>query len=138
MYRIVIADDEAMERKVLEKMIRESCPEAELLPSVSNGIELVNSIETYAPDIAVIDINMPGFNGLDAMEIVRLKNLQTHFIVVSAYGKFEYAQKAIHLGACDYLLKPVSEAKLAQSIQKVAGQLQEEQRQQAEIGRAHV
>ena len=132
MYRIVIADDEAMERKVLEKMIRESCPEAELLPSVSNGIELVNCIETYAPDIAVIDINMPGFNGLDAMEIVRLKNLQTHFIVVSAYGKFEYAQKAIHLGACDYLLKPVSEAKLAQSIQKVAGQLQEEQRQQAD------
>ena len=63
MYRIIIADDEVIECRALEMMIRNDFPDMEILPYVQNGIDLVASVEKNHPDIAIIDINMPGLNG---------------------------------------------------------------------------
>ena len=73
MYRIIIADDEVIECRALEMMIRNDFPDMEILPYVQNGIDLIASVEKNHPDIAIIDINMPGLNGLDALEIIRLR-----------------------------------------------------------------
>lgn len=99
MYRIVIADDEGLECKALEKILLEYFPNVMVLPSVPNGIELISCIEREKPDIAIIDINMPGINGLEAMEMIRMKHSEMKILIVSAYSKFEYAQKALYLGA---------------------------------------
>lgn len=123
MLKLMVADDEMIERKVLEKMIRQGCCQVEVICGAENGIEMLRILEQERPDIAVVDINMPGLNGLDAMEIARIKKFPTRFIVVSAYSKFEFAQRAMMFGASEYLLKPVKEIALIQSVEKVCDQI---------------
>lgn len=132
MYRIVIADDEGLECKALEKILLEYFPNVMVLPSVPNGIELISCIEREKPDIAIIDINMPGINGLEAMEMIRMKHSEMKILIVSAYSKFEYAQKALYLGATDYLLKPIKVRYFIETIRKLCEELDQEKRQHEE------
>lgn len=132
MYRLIIADDEFMECKVLEKILCENCPDITVLSSAANGIDLVSAIEKEVPDIALVDINMPGLNGLDAIEIIRRKHPSVKILVISAYSKFEYAQKALTLGASDYILKPVKEEVFVTAIQKLCRELDAEKRKKEE------
>ena len=107
MYRIIVADDEMIECRALEMMLRNDFPELEVVPSVYNGTDLIAGIEKYQPDIAIVDINMPQLNGLDALELIRTRNQQLKIIISSAYSDFEYVKRAMKLGASDYILKPL-------------------------------
>ena len=107
MYRIIIADDEEIECRALEMMIRNEFPDMEILPYVQNGIDQVASVKKNHPDIAIIDINMPGLNGLDALEMIRTRNKELKVIISSAYSEFQFAKKAMKLGVSDYILKPL-------------------------------
>ena len=69
------------------------------------GIEL---IEQYHPEIILIDISMPQMTGFDVISYIQKQALQTRFIIISGYDKFEYAQKAIQMGVQDFLLKSVT------------------------------
>ena len=99
MYSLIIADDEAMERYGLEMRIQNHYPDIELLPSAANGIEFMKSVEKYQPDIAIVDIEMPGLTGLEALKILRLKSFSMKIIINTAYDDFSYIQEAISLGA---------------------------------------
>lgn len=127
-YKVIIADDELLECKVLEKMLSENLQNLEILPYALNGIELIAAVEKNTPDIVIVDINMPGINGLDAIELILNKYKNIKVLVVSAYSKFEYAQKALFLGATDYLLKPVKEPDILKTFQKICNQIDQEQR----------
>lgn len=133
MYRILIADDELLECRVLEKIIAQHCPEAEILPFARDGLELAAMARQYRPDIALVDINMPCMNGLDAVELIHGENPQLLVVVVTAYGEFAYAKKALSVGASEYLLKPVKEAELLKTLSSLfarCDQLQSHQRNQ--------
>lgn len=108
MLKILIADDERMHRDGLAKLIQEIYPDCITL-TAENGLDAVNVMEKSSPDIVISDIRMPGMDGLQFIESMgdRIKNARV--IILSAYGYFEYAQKAIKLGAFDYILKPVDE-----------------------------
>lgn len=127
MYRIIIADDEMIECRALEMMIRNDFPELEVVPSVYNGAELIAGIEKYQPDIAIVDINMPQLNGLDALELIRTKNQSLKIIISSAYSDFEYVKKAMKLGASDYILKPLEKDVFEETLTKVIAVLRKEQ-----------
>ena len=71
-------------------------PELYILPSVSNGIDLVASVQNNQPDIVIVDINMPGLNGLDALEMIRNHHPEMKIIIHSAYSEFEYAKGRYH------------------------------------------
>lgn len=118
MYKILIADDELFECRGLDWIIRHSFPEIEILPYVQNGLDLIRSVEDYRPDLLLLDINMPGLNGLDALEILQMKNLTVRVILVTAYRDFSYAQKAIQLGVCDYILKPAQKDCVSEVVRK--------------------
>ena len=126
MCRIIIADDEVIERRVLEMMIGNDFPELELVPSVDNGLALIAGVEKYDPDIAVVDINMPGMNGLDALEMIRARNRRLKIIISTAYSEFEYAKKAISLEVSDYLLKPINRDSFQNILRRVIHQCQQE------------
>lgn len=120
MYRLIIADDEMIECMVLEHMIRNHLKDQiELLDSVQDGISLLKAVENEKPDIAIVDINMPGLNGLDAIEILKMKHVNVKIIIHTAYSEFSYAQKALQLGAADYLLKPSMKEEILETIEKV-------------------
>lgn|GEM_PF-3963841 len=131
MYSIVIADDELIEQKVLEKMTRQAFPSLRVLPSVKNGSELMECVTRENPDIAVLDINMPVVSGLDALEWLRLKGLATKVLIVSAYSEFQYAQKAMNLNAAGYILKPVDRDEYIRALEKLVSQLDGEREEKS-------
>ncbi len=130
MYRLIIADDEQIVCRALEHKIRNYVDEVELLPSVHDGVELLKSVEKYHPDIAIVDINMPELGGLEAIELLRIKKNGIRIVINTAYSEFEYAKKALKLGASDYLLKPSTKEVIIETIGKICREL--DQKRQAE------
>ena len=126
MNRILIADDEMIECRALEMMIRNDFPGEEVLPFASNGLELIALIEREHPDVAVVDINMPGMTGLEALELVHSRNPGMKMIICTAYSDFDYLRQAMQLGASDYLLKPVKHQDFQNTMRKVLGELEKE------------
>lgn len=107
--QVLIADDERLECEALEKMLRDHFPELAVLPSVSNGLELVSKVNECLPDIVIVDINMPDLDGLAALEILRGTHTEMEILIHTAYSDFDYIHKALKMGAADYLVKPVFE-----------------------------
>lgn len=131
MYRVIIADDEVIECRGLERMIRTFFSNVELLPSVASGVDLIQSVREQQPDIAIVDINMPGLNGLEAVEILRMKSMDTKVIINTAYHDFDYIKKALVLGASDYLQKPMDEQKFREAFGRVLQTIEKERQKDA-------
>lgn len=129
MYKVMIADDEMLVCKSLEKTIHENYRNISILPFASNGIELITNVEKNLPDIIAVDINMPGMNGLDAVDIILKKYPKIKIIVVTAYSRFDYAHKALTLGASDYLLKPIKAKDFLSTLQKILDQIDQERKE---------
>lgn len=118
MFKIMLADDEGIVIDSLEFIINKSFPgecEIEFARTGRNVIELADS---FRPDIAVMDIQMPGINGIEAMREIRKTNDNVIFIVMSAYDKFDYAKEAIKLGAIEYITKPMDRDKMVATLKK--------------------
>lgn len=126
MIKVLIADDELIECKGLKWLIQKDFPQLDILPFVFNGFDLIKSVEKDSPDLVLLDINMPGMTGLEALEIIRLKQSKIRIIIISAYSNFSYAQKALKLGAGDYLLKPVIRDALETAMRKQLDELERE------------
>lgn len=125
-YRILIADDEPIESIALELLLRNTFQRIDVLPSVSDGVALISSIKANEPDIVIVDINMPGLSGLDALDIVRSQYPQMKVILHSAYSEFEYAKHALALGAFDYIVKPVQKPVFVEMMKRVFAVLDKE------------
>lgn len=120
MYRVLIVDDEPIEVQSVEFIIKNNLGALEVVGTARSGRAAVEKSESLRPDIVLMDINMPGINGLEAMKQIRTGNPAVHFLIVSAFDYFSYAQEAVALDADEYLLKPVKEEKLVESLKKVA------------------
>jgi DNA-binding LytR/AlgR family response regulator len=112
--RILIADDEPLLRAELVAALAALWPEAQLVASAGDGIEALRLARELEPDIAFLDIRMPGLNGL---ELARTFGSRTHVVFVTAYQ--EHAVAAFDEGAADYLLKPLDTARLARAIERL-------------------
>ena len=118
MTRILIADDEPIERTVIERMIRKNFPENVEIIKAVNGREAVKFYEEKQCRIALLDIEMPGINGLDAAEEIRKLDKNAVIIFITAFDEFSYAKRAITVRALEYLLKPVSEEELVTNLEQ--------------------
>lgn len=125
MYRILLVDDEPRHRRGLAKMIKLLRPQYEV-SEAKNGQEAVAMIGAGSFDIVITDIKMPMMDGLTFMETVRESIGSTKIIILSGYAYFEYAQKAVKLGAFDYILKPVNEERVNNFLCKVENKLEQE------------
>jgi len=104
MSKILLADDEATFRETLERVLDEEDME---VTAVADGTEAIRAITEQAFDVAILDIQMPGADGVKVLrEIMRVRP-ETRAIMITAYGSVEMAVEAIKLGACDYVMKPV-------------------------------
>ena len=74
----------------------------------------------------MIDINMPQMTGFDVISYIQRQALQTRFIIISGYDKFEYAQKAIQMGVQDFLLKPITVESLYKSLRQTSERIDQE------------
>lgn len=130
MIRMLIVDDEPIERIALQKIIEESGLDIEVVGQASNGREAIEAAANLQPDLITMDIKMPGINGIQAIEKIKEVHTNMAFIVVTAFDTFEFAQQAIKLGVHDYLLKPSRIAVVRETIGKVAGEIKQKQAEQ--------
>jgi len=113
---LLIADDENLELKVLEKTVKKHfVDELEIFAS-SNGRKASQICDEVRPDIALLDIEMPGMNGIELAKYIKEKYAECIIIFITAYDRFDYAIEAMHIKAFDYLLKPWKEEKLCELI----------------------
>lgn len=124
MYKVIIADDEYMIKKSLTVMIDSSPFNFKVVGTAEDGREAMDLIKVFNPDLLVTDIRMPLVDGLELIHQLHEENESTETIVVSGYGEFEYAQKAIRLGAADYLLKPIKVDLVQEALRRVSEKLQ--------------
>ena len=108
MYKILIADDEGIELDALTFILEKSFPGQCAIETAKTGYDAVELAERFRPDIAVIDIRMPGINGMEAIQAIQATSPGILFIVLTAYDKFEYAKEAIRLSVFEFLTKPVN------------------------------
>lgn len=107
MYRVLLADDEGIAIDSLTFIIEKTYGNVCEIRSAKTGRSVIETAENFRPDIAVMDIQMPGINGIEAMKEIRRFCPDTVFIVLTAYDKFDYAKEAIDLGVFRYLTKPL-------------------------------
>ncbi len=125
----MIADDEAPMRDLLRARLAAVWPELRIVAEAANGVEAVELGERHKPDIAFLDIRMPGMSGIEA---ARQLYQRSHIVFATAYD--QYALDAFEQGALDYLLKPVSAERLATTCARLQGRLQQHVPPQADIG----
>ena len=118
MHKILIADDEVIERALLERKLKKSfAGECEII-SVGNGKEVLEADVSFTPDILILDVEMPGINGLEAARELRHRGRTCAIIFLTAYDDFLYAKQAISIHALDYLLKPCDEKELFLAVEE--------------------
>lgn len=118
MQKIIICDDEITIRNGLKALVEGRYPKLTISGLATNGFEAFQLIIDHQPDVALMDINMPGLSGLEVMEKAQGYSPNTRFIIISGYDEFHYAQRAIRLKAFDYLLKPLDREKLFETINR--------------------
>lgn len=126
--KILLVDDEYLIRSKLNKYLKESPFEINIIYEVSNGIEALNVIRDKFIDIAIVDIQMPLLTGIEFTKKLREESYNTKIIFLTGYEKFEYAKQAIKYRVVEYLLKPVKKDELYTSIQKCISLINLEQK----------
>ncbi len=117
--RIVIADDHAVVREGLRAFLGLQ-DDLEVVAEASDGAEAADAVERLRPDVALVDLVMPGVDGLGAIERIRERAPETRIVVLTSFTDDSRLFAALEAGASGYLLKDVQPAELAQAIRTVA------------------
>ncbi|KTW19715.1 response regulator transcription factor [Staphylococcus warneri] len=118
MITMIIAEDQHMLRKAMVQLI-ELNDDLKVIADVGNGNESLELIKTYEPDIAILDIEMPGMTGIEILAESKALKLQTKIIVVTTFKRPGYFEKAVANDVDAYVLKERSIGELVNTIQKV-------------------
>lgn len=118
MYKIMLADDEGIVIDSLKFIIEKEFGNECIVEYAKTGRSVIELAEKFRPDIAIMDIQMPGINGIEAMKEIRKSNDNVLFIVMSAYDKFDYAKEAIKIGVLEYIMKPMERTKIVAVLKK--------------------
>jgi DNA-binding LytR/AlgR family response regulator len=113
----VIAEDEALLRTELVKLLRDAWPELEIAAECEDGGSALEALAQHQPDVAFLDIRMPGITGLEVAAAAAEASPATQIVFVTAYN--QYAIDAFDRGAVDYLLKPIAPERLAATVQRL-------------------
>ena len=114
----LIADDEPLLREALAGQLARVWPELEVVAQVRNGRDALKQFEALTPDVCFLDVHMPGVSGVEAAQRI---GRRAHLVFVTAYD--QYAVQAFAQGALDYLVKPVEEARLAETVTRLQERL---------------
>ena len=124
MYQIFVVEDELLIRQNIRNMVEKMQGPYAFCGEASDGEMALSMIQELMPDILLTDIRMPFLDGLGLIRHAKAMMPWLKVAIISGYGDFEYAQKAISLGVDQYLLKPVRQAELVQAVEAMAAQIE--------------
>ena len=134
-YTVLIVDDEQIEREAIRMILETSHLPISFIYEANSGRKMLEMTASHSVDIIILDINMPGLSGLQALEMLRSEGRDTKVIISTAYDEFNFAVKALQSGAVDFLVKPVDDETLIESLRKSIERLDEEKAKEAKISR---
>lgn len=114
----LVADDEPLLRQALLRALAQTWPELEVIAQARTGAEAVTQFEANQPDVCFLDIHMPGLSGIEAARSI---GRRAHVVFVTAFDS--YAVAAFDHGALDYLVKPVEQKRLAETVARLKERL---------------
>ncbi|MFC4101046.1 response regulator transcription factor [Paenibacillus xanthanilyticus] len=124
MYKVLLVDDERIILEGISAIVDWEGTGTRLAGTARNGVEALAEIERDRPDIVITDIRMPGMDGLQLVEkVTENEDDAPAFIILSGFGDFDYARKAMRFGVKHYLLKPCNEETIAQSLRDIVREL---------------
>lgn len=126
MYKIMIADDEPIMRNALEALVDWKDIQCEVLYMASNGQEVLDKLQYMKPDILLLDIKMPGADGIEISKYIWEKKLPIQVIILTAYADFSYAQSAIEYNVVDYVTKTGAFDRLLIAVEKAKERITKE------------
>lgn len=128
-YTFLVVDDEGIERMALSQIIRREFPGDVSVHTLPNGMELLRFLENQRADVVIVDIDMPGMNGIETIRKLRQRGDPIKVIINTAYSNFQYAVDAIKLEVDDYLVKPLKREKLIETLRNCVDKLEAERKQ---------
>lgn len=129
MWKVIIADDEKLICRLVQALVDWSSLDMELAATAENGLEALELIEKCNPDILITDIRMPGCNGLELIKQAKEIKPDLEIIIISGYAHFEYARSAMTYGVENYILKPIKQEELLETLQKIKVRLDERKKE---------
>lgn len=123
MYSVLIVDDELAIREGLTTLLDWNGLGFQIADTAANAIEARHKYDLYGPDLMIVDIRMPGRNGLELIEELREVDPDLPIIILSGYADFHYAKRAMVAGIDNYLLKPVDEEELQNCLKALSSRL---------------
>lgn len=124
MLKLLIVDDEEIICQTIANLIDWESLGISLIGTCLDGVEAYHTILDESPDIVMTDIRMPSISGLELIERIHATDLATQFIILSGYGEFEYAKRAMKCGVKHYLLKPCDEQQIITCMQDIMKDIQ--------------
>jgi two-component system LytT family response regulator len=128
----IIVDDEPQARQKLERLLKEHQDQIEIVAQADDGLAAVEAIERHSPQVAFLDIQMPGLSGFGVLDSIP-KERWPMVVFTTAFG--QYAPRAFDVDAVDYLLKPITRERLAACVGKLASASAPKQRAQLDSAR---
>ncbi len=122
--KILIIDDQPGIRQLLSEILKE---EGYLIYNAINGMDGISKIEEVKPDVILLDMKMPGMDGIEVLGELKQLHIKTKVIMMTAYGELDPINEARHLGAYGYVSKPFDVLNLCQTIRKVVAESMNEQ-----------
>ena len=119
MYKVLLVEDEKVIRQGLRELIGKSTGHFEVTGEAANGVEALEYLKCELPDLLITDIRMREMDGLTMVARVREIYPSLPVVIISGYGEFEYAKKAIAYGVCNYMLKPIERLELVATLDKI-------------------
>ena len=121
---LIIADDEDIVRNSLEKYILLHTERFAKVYTAANGRETLELVLRYKPDIMLLDVQMPGLNGLEVLNEASKAGCMPVTVIFSGYDEFAYAQEALRYGAKDYILKPSRSSHIFNRLMEIADEVE--------------
>ncbi|HTZ44715.1 MAG TPA: response regulator transcription factor [Jatrophihabitans sp.] len=118
--RLLLADDQAMVRAALAALLALE-PDFEVIAEVGRGDEVVAAARTHRPDVALLDIEMPGLDGLAAAAALAHETPEVRVIILTTFGRPGYLRRAMESGALGFVVKDAPAEQLAEAVRRVAG-----------------